>query len=606
MRRFCAGFLLASLALTACSSNCDNAGVTVDDRGNIVVRGESGFVSPNSPILRSVVRWPQPPPGEQNFAFSQGYTLTRDGAMFVLENTEQHPNLVYRIDLASGASSVIGQSSGVDRESNGAFGKTNESWIAANDRYVFSVDQHQAAIRRADLRAQDPKLESFIAGSRTRLVAPIGVAVDAAGRLCALDGETHFLLCYSSGQSGNVSPSRAVDLTRLVRFADVDSIAFEGGRHIAVSGARNANGFTDSAIAVIDLSEPAPRVLQTIAGASTGLLAPDLAVDARGDILALQQEAPVSSSDSEILAFAPEQKGDVAPRWIRKPSATVRHPFRIAIDAKTNDVAILGSDGVAFFREAARLPPAQWPREARIGARGWSVAFGAGSLIVADQFGGIGKYPAAQKLLGNAQRNGPLDLHDPEFVATDQDGTIYTAAGDGVITRFPNASSPAVWERTTFATPYGRNMEAFAADSAGHYYLATASENAIVTVGTNGRQGVLSGGKTGLNRPLGLAVNRDGDLYVANTGANEILVFARGSSGDVAPIGRIAGAATQLVAPQALAVDRSGRLYVFDGLQTARGAGTAHHVRVYDANARGNVAPIHSYDVATKCWVNAP
>jgi hypothetical protein len=46
---------------TGCTSTCDNAGVTVDAQGNIVVRGES--------------------------------------AMYVLENTAYHPNLVYRIDL---------------------------------------------------------------------------------------------------------------------------------------------------------------------------------------------------------------------------------------------------------------------------------------------------------------------------------------------------------------------------------------------------------------------------------------------------------------------------------------------------------------------------
>src|SRR5580700_11617284 len=87
---------------------CDNAGVTVDGRGNIVVRGENGFVSPNSSVLRNITQWPRPPHREQNFALSQGYALTRNGAMYVLANTAYHPNLVYRIDLSTGRFAPIG------------------------------------------------------------------------------------------------------------------------------------------------------------------------------------------------------------------------------------------------------------------------------------------------------------------------------------------------------------------------------------------------------------------------------------------------------------------------------------------------------------------
>ena len=57
----------------------------------------------------------------------------------------------------------------------------------------------------------------------------------------------------------------------------------------------------------------------------------------------------MTPSNSEVLVFSPQQNGDVAPESIRKLSATVTHPFRIAVDARTNDIAILGSDGVAFF-----------------------------------------------------------------------------------------------------------------------------------------------------------------------------------------------------------------------------------------------------------------
>jgi len=527
--------------------------------------------------------------------------------MYLLENTAQHPNLVYRVDLVSGAASSIGSGPTENLRLSDALSKSKETWIAANQRYVYSVDQSDAAISRGTLLSAHPSLSSFIAGARTQLKSPIGVAVDKTGRLCALDSESASLLCYAAGQSGNIAPQRAISLKQLLSYEVVLSMAFDDAGRIVVSGARNANGFSDSAIAVIDLNAGPPKAVRTISGPNSGLLAPALAVDGTGDILALQQDAPVIPSNSEILAFSPQQRGDVAPQWIRKPSATVTHPFRIAVDDRTGDVAILGSDGVALFRGAARHPPTQWPPETRLAVRGWSVAFGAGSLIVADEFGRIQKYELGPGTPTATSENDPMNLDDPDFIATGQDGTFFAASTGGVITRFPeDTASVSGWKRTLFATTFGRNMDAFAADSSGYFYFSSASNDAILTVAADGKQGVLSGEKTGLDRPLGLAVNRAGGLYVANSGTNEILVFPRGSSGNVGPIARIAGPATQLVEPQALAFDASGKLYVFDGPQSTRGFGAVHHVRVYDAQAYGNVAPVQTYDVQTKCWANAP
>jgi hypothetical protein len=607
LRSLCSALFCAALIVeAACTSNCDNAGVTVDDKGDIVVRGENGFISPNSSILQNVRGWPQAPFEEENFAFSQGYTLAHDGVMYLLENTVHHPNLVYRINLSSGAASPIGPSSGENLSYGAGLNTSNETEIAASGRYLYSVDQRDATISRGPLLSQHPALTEFISGAKTQLKSPIAIAVDQTGRVCALDSESNLLLCFAPDRSGNVAPDRAIDLQQLLGYEVVLDMVFDRAGRIVMSGARNPNGFSDTAIAVIDLSHRSLRVVRTIAGRHTGLLSPELAVDAAGNILALQREAPMMRSKSEILAFAPRQSGDVAPQWVRKPSATVSHPFRIAVDAGTGDVAILGSDGTALFHGAARRAPAQWPAEIRLAARGWSVALALGSLIVANEFGGIEKYGLSRAARDATTEVTRLSLHDPAFIATDQRGTIFAASTDGVITRFPqDTNSASGWKRTAFSTTFGRNMDAFAADDAGHFYLSSASNNAIVTVGAVGTQGVLSGDKTELKGPLGLAVSREGALYVANTGSNEVLIFARGSTGNAAPIARLSGPATQLIAPQALAIDASGKLYVFDGPQTAQGFDAAHHVRVYDAGARGNVAPIHTYDVRTKCWTNA-
>ena len=148
-------------------------------------------------------------------------------------------------------------------------------------------------------------------------------------------------------------------------------------------------------------------------------------------------------------------------------------------------------------------------------------------------------------------------------------------------------------------------MNAFAPDAGGHFYFSSGSNDAILVVRPERGQSVIRGPKTDLNDPIGLAANRDGSLFVANAGGKNVLVFARGSSGNSAPVARIEGPATQLAAPQAVAIDAAGRVYVFDGPRTTSAVDVKHYVRVYAASARGDVPPLRSYEVNTKCWANA-
>src|SRR5208282_1418608 len=97
---------------------------------------------------------------------------------------------------------------------------------------------------------------------------------------------------------------------------------------------------------------------------------------------------------------------------------------------------------------------------------------------------------------------------------------------------------------------------------------------------------------TGLSHPQGIAVDSSDNMYVAGltidaegivTGGS-VLVYSAGSNGNTAPIATISGSSTGLDNPVGIAVDSSGKIYVADA--------AAVSVLVYSAASTGNVAPI--------------
>lgn len=131
-----------------------------------------------------------------------------------------------------------------------------------------------------------------------------------------------------------------------------------------------------------------------------------------------------------------------------------------------------------------------------------------------------------------------------------------------------------------------------ALDSTGNMYVVgydEALDYNAVTVYAAGATGnvaptaVISGLKTRLNSPSGIAVDRaSADIYVLN--ATSITVYSAGSNGNVAPTRTIEGGKTELADPQKIALDDSGNIYVVNS--------KSNSVTVYPARSSGNVAPI--------------
>jgi hypothetical protein len=130
----------------------------------------------------------------------------------------------------------------------------------------------------------------------------------------------------------------------------------------------------------------------------------------------------------------------------------------------------------------------------------------------------------------------------------------------------------------------------------GEVHVADAGPDAINTYakGASGKKSPVrridgpndSSDNTGLTAAHGIALGSDGKLFVANTGEDEIVVFASKATGNVAPIRKIAGFETGLDHPEDLAIDSAGRIFVSNSW--------TDEILVFAPGAAGNVAPIRT------------
>jgi DNA-binding beta-propeller fold protein YncE len=97
---------------------------------------------------------------------------------------------------------------------------------------------------------------------------------------------------------------------------------------------------------------------------------------------------------------------------------------------------------------------------------------------------------------------------------------------------------------------------------------------------------VIQGPKTMLNWPAHMFVDQDrGDVYVANDGGNDILVFHETDNGDVAPYRVITGPKTNVKNPTAVYVDPTHKELVVSNMGN-------HMATVYPLDANGDIAPL--------------
>jgi hypothetical protein len=171
--------------------------------------------------------------------------------------------------------------------------------------------------------------------------------------------------------------------------------------------------------------------------------------------------------------------------------------------------------------------------------------------------------------------------------------TVYAAGANGNIAPIQKIEGL----KTELNNPWG-----IAVDDAHNIYVANegiAFGNGTVTVYRAGAGGdvapiqTITGDNTGLIGPVGIALDADRNIYVANFNccsqmAQGVNVYAAGAKGNVPPIRQISGSNTGIRGPLGIALDASLNLYVAD----SNSAGDA--VLVFAAGANGNVAPIRT------------
>ncbi len=155
------------------------------------------------------------------------------------------------------------------------------------------------------------------------------------------------------------------------------------------------------------------------------------------------------------------------------------------------------------------------------------------------------------------------DANDHRVREIAPDGTITTVAGDG-FPGFRGDGGPASLSRLN--TPYG-----VAVDRAGNLYIADLGNNRVRKVGLDGAITTVTGTDT-LQAPRNVAVDAAGNLYISEfAGAR---VWRLGTDGTMAAVagkgapgfGGDGGPATsaQLAYPAGLALDSAGNLYIAD------------------------------------------
>jgi uncharacterized protein (TIGR03437 family) len=460
--------------------------------------------------------------------------------------------------------------------------------VAGNSRAGFSGDGGPAV--NAQLNgpqglAVDSSGNIYIADSgnnRVRMVNPSGIISTFAGN--GQPGTYQAVGDWSPAPQGNLHlPS---------------GVAVDSSGNVYIADTRNHS------IRRVDASGPDAGLIHTIAG--------DTFAGYMGDgLLALNNSEFSGPEDVALDSLGNIYIADTGNAYIRK----------ITTDGMLNSIA--GDGSIGYSGDGGLATGAGLFQPTAI------VVDAAGDVYIADTADDrvrmINTKLDINTIAGNGAPgyggdNGPAgasQLNTPTGVAVDSAGNLYVADSlNGRVRKIPQSDSIStvagngVYSYSGDGGPAAkaevRLPQAVAVDASGNRYIADSGNHVVRKVAANGTITTIAGtGAAGfggdggsaasaqLNTPTGVAVDKSGNIYIADSGNNRVRrIAASGSISTVAGTGAAGfggdgGPATsaQLYIPFGLAVDASGDLYIAElGNNRVREVSTAGTITTVAGN----------------------
>ena len=448
---------------------------------------------------------------------------------------------------------------------------------------------------------------------------PRSIAIDSIGNIYVANFDNNSVMVFPPGSNGRARPSAVISGSN-TGLNRPDAIALDLNDNIYVG---NYDANTVTVFAAKSNGNVAPSA--TIDGTDTFLCGiRSIALDVKenlyvGNIGGL----PVcSSASASITVYPPKSNGDSLPSKIISGSNTgLSFPNGIALDASGNiyvaqplspdggldtvSVFAAGSNGNITPSATISGPATGLNSPAGVAVDSNKNIYVTNEMSSEDEVGGnsVTVYPAGSN--GNVAPSATIagsdtGINTPYGIALDRSRNIYVTNPNAdnqtgsidTLTEYAPGSSGNVAPIATIAGVSASLFEplGLALDRSGNIYVAadlvTGVALSIYPAGSNAAgtpTATISGSSTLLEEPSGIAIDTSGNIYVTDISSQQVLIYSPGSNGNVLPKAVINGSNTGLNIPRGIALDSKGKIYVTNYFGAS--------VTIYPSGSSGNVTP---------------